>query len=69
MTELLAPVRPHEIPAKTRKGLEDLVERITGAAVLHNRGKDMLLLIYLAGMYHGVELSAATQTETGGEDE
>lgn len=40
-----------------RFGLEDIVHRITMAAVLNGDGRDLLLRIYCAGVFHGVELS------------
>lgn len=54
--DLLCPIKPYELDKRMRHGFNDLVQRVTTAAVLHNHGRDLLLYIYLAGLHHGVEL-------------
>lgn len=54
--DLLCPVKPYELDKQMRFGFNDLVQRVTTAAVLHNEGRDLMLYVYLAGLYHGVEL-------------
>lgn len=54
--DLLCPIKPHELDKQMRFGFNDLVQRVTTAAVLEGVGQDLLLRVYLAGLFHGVEL-------------
>lgn len=56
MIDLLCPVRPYELDKVMRAGFNDLVQRVVTAAVMDNRGRDLLLYVYLAGVSHGVAL-------------
>lgn len=58
---LSAPIQPHELDKPMRHGMEDLVSRISARAVLEGRGQDLLLRIYMAGMYHATELLSPSQ--------
>jgi hypothetical protein len=53
---LLCPVEPYEMPKPMRRGFDDIVARIVVSAAGHGWGKDLLLRIYTAGIFHGVEL-------------
>lgn len=50
---LTASVEPHELAKPMRDHLDDIVRRVTAAAVVEGQGHDLLLRVYLAGMYHG----------------
>lgn len=54
--DLLCPVKPHELDRKDLRQWEDLVQRVTARAVAHGLGRDLLLLVYMAGFYHGIKL-------------
>jgi hypothetical protein len=56
---LAAPVTPTEMDKHLRAGLQSLVERVAAKAVLDGRGRDLLLRIYIAGIYHGAALAKA----------
>lgn len=58
MGEVLCPVKPHELDKRMRRGLESIAERVAGAAVIHNAGRDLLLLVYMAGFSHAYEAMA-----------
>jgi hypothetical protein len=53
---LLCPVEPYEMPKPMRRGFDDIVAHIVVSAAGHGWGKDLLLRIYTAGIFHGVEL-------------
>ncbi len=53
---LTCPIQPHELDKRLDFGLRDIARRVTTKAVLEGRGADILLRIYMAGMYHGFEL-------------
>lgn len=57
LPDLIAQIHPHELSKAMLKDMNDLVRRISCAAVIKGRGNDLLLYIYLAGLYHGSELS------------
>lgn len=52
---VLSPVMPHELDKATRKGLQDMVDKVTQAAVHQGQGQDLLLRVYMAGMHHARE--------------
>jgi hypothetical protein len=56
--DILCPIRPHELDRRMRRGLEDVAERVAGAAVIYGLGRDLLLLVYMAGLSHGSEAEA-----------
>lgn len=57
--DLLCPIEPHEIDKKQRFLWNDLLRRVTAKACVQGRGQDLLLYIYLAGLYHGAKAQAA----------
>lgn len=54
---LIAPIQPYQVPKDARRGLNDLVRRISAKAAVEGRGNDFLQFIYLAGLYHGAALT------------
>ncbi|HYF56842.1 MAG TPA: hypothetical protein VEA41_21515 [Salinarimonas sp.] len=56
MTALASPVEPHELPPAVTRSLADIVRRVTCAETVAGNGSDLLLRVYLAGFYHGLEL-------------
>lgn len=61
MTGIACPIQPHELDKRIRSGMDDIVMKVVTRAVVEGRGQDLLLRVYMAGMYHGVELSEAQQ--------
>lgn len=55
--DLLAPIELYELDRRMRVGIENLVERVSAKAALKGRGRDLLLLVYCAGLYHGARLT------------
>jgi hypothetical protein len=41
------------------RGLQDIVRRVAAASAAAGSGRDLLLRIYLAGVYHGVRLGSS----------
>jgi hypothetical protein len=54
---LSCPVAPHDMSKALRFGMEQLCQRVVASAAGHGVGRDLILRVYLAGIYHGVELS------------
>lgn len=50
-------IEPYQIPKPIRRGIDDIVRRIARQSALQGDGRDLLLRVYMAGVYHGVELS------------
>jgi hypothetical protein len=68
---LLCPIEPHKMDKGMRRGFNDLVNRVVASAAGHGVGKDLLLRIYTAGIFHGVELqkrAASVDTLPKGRD-
>lgn len=63
-TSVTAPIELHELDKPFRRGLEDLVERVTMKAVIDGDGRDLLLRVYLAGLYHGSEIAVRRSLST-----
>jgi hypothetical protein len=61
---LLCPVEPHEMDKAMRRGFNEIVRRVTVSATAHGWGNDLLLRIYTAGIFHGVELQKRTPRES-----
>lgn len=57
---MTCPIEPHEMDKKMLLGMEDVVNRVVCAATMQGVGRDLLLRVYLAGLFHGVELSKRT---------
>lgn len=55
---IICPIPPMSMDRKMRNGFEDICRRVAKAAVLEGRGTDLLLRVYLAGLYHGAMLGA-----------
>lgn len=53
---LSAPVHPGELDKRMYRGLNDLAGRVAAKAIREGRGQDILLRIYMAGLYHGMML-------------
>lgn len=56
-TPLVCPIEPHQMDKRTRQGFEDLVRRVVCANTMRGVGHDLLLRVYLSGIFHGVELA------------
>lgn len=52
----VAPIQPHEMTDEQRKGMDRIVRRVAANSVMQGRGQDLLLRVYLAGMYHAMEV-------------
>lgn len=63
MTSIIAPVKPHELTKQQRERFSDLVRRVTVAAAVDGRGADLLIRVYMAGLYHGSEIYAETKED------
>ena len=59
MTEipLDAPLEPKELDAKALYDLQRIVRRVSAKAVFKGHGEDLLMRVYLSGLYHGMMLS------------
>ena len=57
---LVCPIEPYELDKRMRFGMGDLASRVAASCAAHGLGKDLLLRIYMAGIYHGVELGKRT---------
>jgi hypothetical protein len=57
---LVAPIDPAEIDKKIRAHMNDIVRRIIAQSAYEGRGSDIMMRIYLAGLYHGATLHKAT---------
>lgn len=60
---IISPIEPHHLDKKQRFHFEDLCQRVTTASVIQGRGRDLLLRVYLAGLYHGIEVGAEYQKQ------
>ena len=56
---LTASIQPHEIPKSMRDHLSDIARRVALAAAVEGNGHDLMLRVYLAGMYHGALAGSA----------
>ncbi len=65
---LAASIQPHEIPRAMRDHLDDIVRRVVLAATVEGLGHDLMLRVYLAGMYHGALAGSARATQQGAGD-
>ena len=64
MTEdiaIVSPIEPHHLDKKQRFHFEDLVRRVSLKSVHQGLGRDLLLRVYLAGLYHGIKVGAEYQ--------
>jgi len=64
---LTAPIHPGELPRAMERGLADIAARVSARAVVEGRGHDLLLRIYMAGLYHGAELAGRAALKEGQE--
>jgi len=62
---IVCPIQPHELDKKMRFGFEDICQRVALKSVYDGRGRDLLLRVYLAGLYHGVTVGADYQKARG----
>lgn len=62
---LACPIEPHEMSKALRCGMEDIVRRVVCANTLQGVGQDLLLRVYLSGLFHGMELTARQSPEKG----
>jgi hypothetical protein len=53
---LACPVEPYELDKKMRSGMAHLAARVVASCAAHGLGDELLLRVYMAGIYHGVEL-------------
>ena len=56
MSDLTAPIEPHELDKRTRDGMRDIVRRVVARSVIEGRGEDIFLRVYMAGMYHAQQI-------------
>ena len=54
--EVTAPVKLHEVDKKQLADIQVIVEKVVCRAVVEGLGKDLLLRVYLAGLYHGSQV-------------
>ena len=59
MTHIVSPIQPYELDKPLRRGMEDIVRRVVATSAVQGVGQDIFLRVYMAGMYHGLELSGA----------
>lgn len=52
-TPTLSPVALHDVDKKTLAGIKAIVEKVIFCASIEARGRDLMIQVYLAGMYHG----------------
>lgn len=60
-----APIQPHELPKPMRQGIEHIVEKVVARAAIEGAGQNLLLRVYLAGIYHGSALSRMKEDSNG----
>lgn len=60
---LSCPIQPHQIDKLMRGGLEGICQRVAVRAALDGAGSDLLLRVYLAGIYHGAGLAGPRSKE------
>jgi len=53
---IACPIEPYMLDKRMRRGLEQMVDRVVAANVLQDGGHDLLLRVYLSGLYHGAEV-------------
>ncbi len=53
MTRTMPPIRLGELPPKQLNQFRTVVEKVVCAATVDGAGRDLILRVYLAGLYHG----------------
>lgn len=53
MAEPVAPINFRSLPKAQQFGFEQLVNKVVASCVIRGAGADLLLEVYLAGIYHG----------------
>ncbi|NPD16933.1 hypothetical protein HOY34_17205 [Xinfangfangia sp. D13-10-4-6] len=69
MTMPVAPIEFRSLPKAQQFSFERVVEKVVASCVIKGLGKDLLLQVYLAGLYHGSQSAAgwpAAQEKGGG---
>jgi len=56
-----APLQPHELDKKELIRLQQVVKKVSSKAVIQGRGEDLLMRVYLSGLYHGMMMSDETE--------
>jgi len=57
MTSTLCPAAESKEEAATRKALNHIVRKVVANAAINRPNSDIMLEVYLAGMWHGLKLS------------
>jgi hypothetical protein len=53
MTAVFPPIELHQLPKAQVNEFRRLTDKIVCAATVHGNGQDLILRVYLAGLYHG----------------
>ena len=54
---LVPELQPHELERSQLRGIENIVQRVAAQSAALGHGADLLLRIYMAGIYHGQALA------------
>lgn len=57
----VAPISIQMLPRKERLSIESVVDKIVTSCVAKHTGRNLLVNIYLSGLYHGTELANQTK--------
>lgn len=67
MTSPVAPVNFRALPKADQFGFERVVEKVVANCVVKGLGRDLLIQVYLAGLYHGSEAAEGWPSSAEGE--
>ena len=54
------PIKLHEVDKKQLAAMQGIVDKVVCRAVVEGLGQDLLLRVYLAGLYHGSTVKRGT---------
>ena len=69
MTAPVAPINFRSLPKAQQFAFENVVNKVVASCVIKGLGSDLLLQVYLAGLYHGSQSASgwpAAQDKGGG---
>ena len=58
------PIKLHEVNKKQLAAMQEIVDKVVCRSVVEGLGKDLLLRVYLAGLYHGSTVKRGTNDST-----
>lgn len=57
-TPILSPVKPHELTKQESSVMREILRRVIVAATIDGRGDDLMLRVYMTGIFHGFDACA-----------